>query len=612
MSLLSTEISSNPDGSMSYDDIIHHVRSTLADVCIRAASDRFGIFRLLNRVVFLFQEPICFAFAKRDQTSYIIDKYSIGDVLYQHSFREALNELNVDPKTNVCAAESISDYAVPLFSADKPDAKTDFAIIAFRISRDPESPNAKQQRVGYVPIRRDEDYGIMLQKLFTPFGSALSKLGLERHINANFHEMWTKSSLIRAELDKPEEFFPRGAEEQLEIADIVAKYNSKANREGGRVQGPTSFTSVAELFEAEMKELLLSPLIKNNDNLVSNVLITQKTFGRNTTRFNAYYYDSSVFVSALQRQQFAQSLAIMSREKFTKFFDREIDEWFWMQVKHSNADALLRVLDRKPSKGLRLFPEYVLMSGVSIVNRNPFARGDIGWIDSSLMSEEEKKSENQRIVVLHYLFQMMAPGIVEPSLLTLPIRVSGATWLSATFVVSGFRGKYGLVDSDEFQKRFLFYHSIMRRFERRFRSKSKDCYIGAVFDIFADHVRALRKRVSKLKPQTAPLKLDFGLLNRRTSALCRLYPYELIHFGPRGLEDNKEVMEYYHAAEAIGKVCDVTVFLRPNPYFDRLLLRNFLDPAKDVAKPISDFIHAEIGIHETRQNLYLLPLQKAP
>src|SRR3954467_5242417 len=47
----------------------------------------------------------------------------------------------------------------------------------------------------------------------------------------------------------------------------------------------------------------------------------------------------------------------------------------------------------------------------------------------------------------------------------------------------------GIVNADEFERRFLFYHSLMRDFETRIRRKSKQRYLWAVSQILSKRVK---------------------------------------------------------------------------------------------------------------------------
>lgn len=296
-----------------------------------------------------------------------------------------------------------------------------------------------------------------------------------------------------------------------------------------------------------------------------------------------------------------------------QFQEPKAEKWFWAAVKRGRIEELLGVLDTPLSRGVRLFPEYALMSGAAIINVNPFARSDVGWIKGAL-DPDEREHEFRRLAVLHYLLQLMAPGVPQPSLLTLPLRVSGATWMSATFVVSGVPDAGGvgvdsleapIVDSDEFQKRFLIYHSLTREFESRLRRKSKEAYIQAVYDIFIKYVDERRRAAGRAKAEQG-IDLhpdDFKALNDRMTALSRLYPFDTIHFGAEGSLSN---IEQYRAG-GLGEACNCEFgILDRNPFFDRLRLRSFLD-RDEVLRRLRDLINAEIGLKaHTRRGIGLV------
>jgi len=119
------------DGTMSLSERIEHVRFTLADMCLEKNADRFSFFRLLNRVIFLFQKPLIFAICRKsDEThGYIVDRYTHGDPFYLDQFKAALRRLGMQPDFSDVPEKAIGDccinrpspflYRNPLISCSK-------------------------------------------------------------------------------------------------------------------------------------------------------------------------------------------------------------------------------------------------------------------------------------------------------------------------------------------------------------------------------------------------------------------------------------------------------------------------------------------------------------
>lgn len=588
------KIDYDEDGSLSYNECIQHIRYTLADMCLKNVTDRFSIFRLINRAVFLFQEPLCFAICRRTNEGFLFDQNTIRDPLFEGNFWSVLeNRFDYCKSTRIIKYDDVKEYVVSLFD-------TSFGIVAFRVSAGKDA-NFKYQNLSYDPVRSDdEEVGRTLRNIFKPFGLALRDIGVHQHLESIFAQLFESATRIKAFLDDPKEHPISG-----EGLNLMRRYEYK---EGGSFIA-YDYQSIEEIVQHEVSKLENSPAIMKGESL-PNILIMRKRFNRKSRRFDAYHYGIDFFLSSTQRRCFLSVIKLLDRKRLMPFRGHsDIEEWFWRTASLSSGEELLEALNAPLSNNVRLFPEYSLSSGAAIIMDEPFQRRNLGWIKVGI-SRQEREVELRRLVVLHYLLQIMAPEVVNPSLLTLPIRVSGATWMAASFIVSGGApgsGRRGVAPSEEFQRRFLIYHSLMRDFESRLRRKSKDAYIRSVYDVFKQYVDQKMSGASRRRASHVPVlgQSDFREINDRLQALCRVYPYDMIVFGEH--EQFKELPE--ERVGHLGEACDVDfAILDGNPFFDRLRLRPFLN-REDVRRRIRDMVNAELG-HKNSKSLKLVEIQK--
>ena len=593
--MVSVEIGED-HSDVSYSERVELVRASLADICLRDYRERFGFYRVLNRMIILFQEPLCFAICYRsqDEYGYTIDRNTIRDPLFESQFEACIKrELGYSEDTKTIPEDVAKEFLVPIF-------KTDYFIISFRVERDPNAQFSKQV-VQYRPIKVSDPIGSVLADVFDQFGRSLRRLGVQKVLQENFAKLFDVSSYMAAIADDPRK-------EDCAATDLDRSVIALYARGKEEQLGSPSCKTVEDVLETETDLILGSPLLVAHDAYVSNLLVVRKCFDRENVRFGSYFYGIHAFLSKRQKEQFSSSLSRFTMEERDNFIpfpnvrgDAKYRLWFWKKVDEGDTQELLAILESPLSRGARLFPEYVLMSGAAIINIDPFSRGDIGWMDEGL-APEDADNEFKRFVVLHYLLQMMAPGVAKPSLLTLPLRVSGATWMTATVVVSGEvdSASSGCVaPSEEFIKRYFMYHSLMRDLETRLRRKTKDTYVEAVYDVF---VRHLREQAGPGLGAGKGVKLelsDYRKINAKLTALARLYPFDMIHLG--SLEDGPQAYQEYDV-ESLGSACNTAIGVYDgNPFYDRLKLQNFLT-REDVGKRLRGFVNAELGLGQARRD----------
>lgn len=311
---------------------------------------------------------------------------------------------------------------------------------------------------------------------------------------------------------------------------------------------------------------------------------------------NVYHYDGQPIIGPTQRTHLAAALercrrAIVNEstwiyipedadgrelapEEKLRYPIAEYDALFWTLL--LSADGPSRVLDRilaPLGRCTRLFCESVLTTGSLFINYDPFRRGDLGWITPvSSIRSRDLVDEHLRLACLHYVLLLIAPPARTPSLLMMPLRVGGAAWLAAiTIRASGSsdqRPSQGgsLVADEWFQRSYIFYHTLMRGFERRLRRKSKACYIEHVGEIVGHYVRAFRnaeQEGTQCQPQTL-----VDQINHEISDLCRVYPYQRIVFWLDKPSESARDPILLQSEHPLWHPLWFT--LEPNVFFDRL------------------------------------------
>jgi hypothetical protein len=567
----------DPDiGRSSYEMRLEEIRSSLADICVRVRWDSFSVYRLLNRVLFMIQAPLAFAICRCEPATdfAVLDHRTVNDPLFEAEFMKALEGVgfNVDDKR--AAFSQIQDSAIRIFT-------THYYIIPFKVERLSE-PKCTMQKIAYFPLSPDDPARHYLRDCFAPFGRCLKELRIEDHLERHFDELIKKTTILRAPYDRPDGNAP---------TDVDLDY----------LEGPRN--RLKSLLLKEMERFEQSPILCKTPYDVPNFLLSIKSFDRRSVRFGNYFYNVSFILSDQQKERLVRFFEKKIRPHMISFSIKSLDDWFWQHVRNSEIQELFDTLESPLSQGARTFVEYSLMSGTSIVNCDPFSRGDVGWFEAEHVTdhsqrEREREKALRLFVVLHYVLQAMAPGVNDPVVLTLPIRASGANWIT----VSTVRGskedpqRPGIVDSDEFQIRFRFYHSLMREFEGRLRRKSKDYYLNEVGRIFGKAVEVRMRKPSNMTGERREQRVnltdeDFLDVIDKVHTLCRVYPYEPIHFGPKGMATN--IPNYEGSVLGNALQIDFGIVLR-NPYFDRLQLRPFLAP-EPTREKLSFLIYATVG-----------------
>jgi hypothetical protein len=573
---LSTSVISSDDKTyLTYDECIEHIRFTLADICVQAGwKNSVSMWRFLNRTSFLFQMPLCFAVFRLTDTGYIFERSTMRDPFYRHGFEETLQSIGVRFNGTPTESASISPYIVRMLA-------TDFYILALQVEGNPHKPG-RRQSFTYVPLASDSVLGRVLTRIFSPFGTPLKLMGIEEHLNQSFTHLFSSQAYIDAKHDNPTK--SRITPDGIDLVDRIY----------GKLKG--------QLIDLEIERILPSPIIKRNS--VSRFLLFVKTFDRTSIRFSSYFYNIRICMPQMQKQQIADGLTCAMLDSMTPFHNRKATEWIRDRIKANAFGEIFDVLETPLSKASRLFCEFTLLSGASMINIDPFSGGDIGWYESEYGVErrDDYNHEMRRFAALHYILLCMAgDDIARPALLTIPIRVDGTTWMCVTTIVGMNEHPHypGIIDAAEFEWRFLFYNSLMRDFETRLRRKTKQCYLAAVSELFSDQVRAASREGNGQATLEAK---DYAAIASRMVDLCRLYPFRPIMFAPRQCRE-----ELCWEALPIGDWYRVDCGIAgDNPFFDRTPLREFMQ-AYVVREHIMKVMNSEFGLQKLgRENLTLI------
>jgi hypothetical protein len=347
-----------------------------------------------------------------------------------------------------------------------------------------------------------------------------------------------------------------------------------------------------DLIDRNYHRVCLSPVISPHGRKPANLLIFAKVFNRRSERYGVYNYDCLPIIGKEQREHLKLALERCRRaqleathwlypaefdggeqwEKKPRYSVTKYDEEFGRLIHEPNGkgiDAILDCIEKGLSADTRLFVEHALSSGSIFVNRSLFDRGTVGKM-ATPSSESGKIVEEEylRFAYLHYVLLLMAPAAEQqaPSLLMVPLRVAGAPWCTAVSVRNFSEAGASLdgdqlVDEAEFQRSYLFYHFLMRPFQRRLRRWSKEDYMHHVGLILAHHLRTF---VTAAVQKKKPFRVESMVrrINEEVGEVCRIYPYERIRFYSK-----KELASLKLPTRKLHESHDIWFGLERNPWF---------------------------------------------
>jgi|GEM_PF-7098193 len=573
-------------------DPVDHIRLTLADICIRGNWDDISLIRFLNHTSFLMRQPVRFLIFRSDFDGFgfSIYRHSTDDPFHHTAFMHAIKTSLFDAFNRLDAGRCRS-YAIRLFS-------TNIYLIVFVETKELGAPSS-QRSVRYLPCNVDHDVFNFYQRCFEKFKPALGSLGINTHISRHVEDLYEHNEHLPAKGDNPA---------------VIPFDDESLHRLVGNAYARMQST-LLESIEA-IKDNVLA---RRNNFGVPNYLVSVKIFNRSDSRFGCYFFNSKVCLSGAQQFTIALQLSsIATRKSHIPYPLPDFEDWFWRAARTPfGRKEIFRLVAQAPSQGTRLFVDGPLISGTISVDTDVFSQGDIGWFEGSYLSKtssptKESQKEHRRFCALHHILQLMAPDPECRTLLTFPVRVSGSTWITITTVTNNGRGDTDfLVNEAEFQRRFLLYHSIIRRLEDRIRQRMRDTYLRFCAETFGtrlgrslnrqknDYMECWRARKTgffAVGPENADFdasKENAFCLNddeiqeslRRSIAICRVFPFSPVFFGPKEYLDE--------LSDAItGELDDRSSIwygmVKSNPFFDRLRMRQFIsaEQASRVLEPV--------------------------
>lgn len=567
-----------PEG-MSYDNWVNHIRFTLADICIRGEWNDISLLRFINRTSFMMRKPTSIIMLKLDQwdRNFTLYRHSSIDPYFEEHFKKAIRDSLFDDNGDISYSRAIR-YCIRLF-------RTDIYLIAFELRIRSHRPGYSQD-VSYVPCSSEHEIFKFYQDCFDDFGHIIKNTGITKHLKSNIERIFEEDINYRAKFDEP---------------STVPLSDSHHRLVGN------SFEVVSDALEDVMSRFDETILFRSNKHRVLNYLISMKVFNRNDRRFGCYFYNNKQLFTNKQRLLIAFALeSSVSREDHIPYPMADIDDWFWRSARSAKGrEEIFSVLGEAPSQGTRLFNESALMSGTVTINNDPFSRSDIGWFDGKYISDastvrDRERLEQKRYCSLHHIFQVMAPDNKCRSLLTFPVRVSGSTWMTITTVVGdgGSEMEY-IVNDEEFQRRFLLYHSVMREIESRLRRKIKDTYIEfcghRLSSVLEKSLRDQRSQRQSAGPRLAEVDAGWGGYRfrnqdvkaavQRAIAISRVFPFPPILFGRQQFVEGLDTPEVAPLNRELGVWLGIP---SSNPFFDRLRMRQFVEveEARRIIAPI--------------------------
>jgi hypothetical protein len=558
------------------DCLVSYARFALCEVVVDGNWRSFSLNRFLSRVALFTHEPLCFAICRRTTHGrYRLIFSSVDDPLYRQIFINSCHSV-----LTLLSNKTLDDISilVSLFH-------TQYSMMLFTVAQLRNRLATSNHYHEYRVLDNNNPIWQFFSDVFQPIGSALSTIGIREHIDKRLvSDMRVSFVRMRAKDDHPKERFPKRGDGDDAWQDSTDKIVAAAR------------DTVVQLIDDEYQKLSNSPLLSPNGKWPANILFFMKSFNRDSVRFGTYYYDCNLVIGPSQREHIILGLHNLKRSATNfpyPYSDRNYDKLFWELISTNDGpQQIIDIITSNLGPDTRLFTEYCITSGTAYVIRDPFRADGIGRIASHPNEPRLVRDEKLRLACLHYVMLLPALDYKNPSLLMLPIRVSGAPWLMAVTVrdraVETDGDTPGLLVNDEwFQRSYLFYHSIMRPFERRIRRRSKAEYMKHASKIISRYMKmcaVVYAQGGTLQASDVVAKLNAELVD-----LCRVYTFDNICF----IADTNKIRDLQREDEKRKQGQRIIMVqpspsamwfqLKENPFFDRLRLQRFisLEEARD-------------------------------
>ncbi|MDX2287236.1 MAG: hypothetical protein NW217_00225 [Hyphomicrobiaceae bacterium] len=562
------------------DQWVDFLRFSLADICVRGDWDDFGMFRFLNRVMFLSRKPLVFAIHHLKSHSYVqMNEVTAFDPFYRSSIIRALEDTQLVtslPRIHGSAGSGgrqqfwqikvskdgkgpENGYMIRMFD-------TNNYLLIFELVEAGSGATGRAAAIGrapvtrFVPVAKHTKLGQFFEKVFMPFDGKDGRMKISERIEPHFQRLRQAGSYRKADDQTPE---------NIEVdPEYLATEMGKLSKHVERV------------VDEQYVRLCKSPLLKSYleapqdaSKGPANIFFFAKSFSRTSTRFGHYFYDPMLVLGDEQLKRLRYALERVSPSDLIDYPVPEYHDRFW-NICQTDHERIIDELRSPFPRAARLFTENVLMSGASMVSPNVFERGNIGWVQKDGASDREQDAAYFRLACLHYILQLGSPkkpaDASELSIMSVPMRCSGGIWLCASFLRENKGGSHGeLVDQTRFHESYCIYHSLLREAERRTRRRAKELYLSLVSDISG---RIFTSMAARHRAAAVAGGLDDAALedfNEQTLMISRAFPF------PWHVLTNTDGMPDLGGKPFVDAKCLKVLELR-EPFFDRLSLRSFV------------------------------------
>jgi hypothetical protein len=456
---------------------------SLNDILVRGEFDDFGIFRLVNRVIFASTKQICFLVGHKFHNSHCVFldrnisavdpvfREPLREYIYKEEFADSKIKYLGEPDSGAHVSnigKNTDNFTYRLFNSD-------YFVMCFFLEPKHTKPLCKPEFT-FKPVDDSTSIGQLISRLYRNDKKEefIISRGLRTYIEDDYLEtklrhLNTRNLSKKATLDDPDD-----AKNYIENDDEQVISLAK--------------NAIQTIIHESFQRLYKSPSINRQNSCMSNTFIFHKVFDRRKRRYDDFYkYNCSLYLSDDQIKGIKQHLKKLAEDKsphrawmfslvqkseddeFYKIDGKGIDEYFFSELAN-RPNKVIEIMTGPTPDAVRLFTENAFMSGSLMIKPDIFERSGIGWISRSQLNDIKLKKieykdnngkdisghkayEGQRVLALkylacfHYVLQLAyldqeqkAPKPSEKSrnmsVVAYPFRCSGGIWMCAVRVRS--------------------------------------------------------------------------------------------------------------------------------------------------------------------------------
>lgn len=573
--------------------MISFLRGAIGDVCIESGADKLTLFHLINRVMFMFREPLVFSLYKRmplkwgnGKEVYFPADTSIRDTALSNIFDDAIKNI-VFKKINIdkgvypfdrytLDVEKSEGYLIKIFS-------TDYYLLVMSIERSRKGAAEEPVDIKYNLVGRDTQIGKFFSILLSPFGAPLTAININQHLSKILREYDAGESVRIVNERRLEKYDP---DDELKELEVVAKER------------------FLELVSREYAELKGSPIFwrdkPSGGKYLPNIIFNAAFYTREDgARWRGHYaYENQVLICDEQREDILAALETLAeiendnsvfwrddpsaQYERPRYANSKADQFFWKRLESQEGrkeivDALMRPLSQKT----RLNCDYSMMSGIAQIHSEPFVNGGLGWIEDV----NGNLGEQERFACLHYLSLLMVPPSQTCSAYVLPLRAGGTAYLTATMIRNfGRREGWCFVNNTQWQYDYFATHGLLEGVERRLRRRMKRVYSELLIEKMAFLLKDLAAGIFEDSGVSVRQFLD--KMNCYSDVLCRIFPFKKLYFF-NSIDDKGDFI-------VLNEQFPIKIKVINNEFFDNTTSVTFID-VDFIVKSIWDRCNSEIN-----------------